>query len=434
MKVLVIGSGGREHALVWKLRQSPSVAQLYCAPGNAGIAGLATIVQLKATDIDGLLKFALDEKIDLTVVGPEQPLTEGLTDRFEARGLKVFGPSMEAARLEGSKIFAKDFMSRHGIPTANFRTFTSAARYDAERYINEIPAPIVIKADGLAAGKGVTVCETKDRAFEVLHSLMERKDLGESCASVVIEECLAGEEASVFVLTDGREYCVLPPAQDHKRILDNDMGKNTGGMGAYAPAGIITAGLLATIERTIIRPTLSGMEREGHPFRGCLYVGLMITQTGPKVIEYNCRFGDPETQVVLPLLEGDLALVFQEVASRKLRTQVSVADRTAACVVMASGGYPGKYESGKPIMGLGAASKEKNVIVFHAGTKTARDTVVTSGGRVLGVTAIAGGSDLAGAISRAYRAVGEITFDGAYYRSDIGKKGLRSARQEEKTG
>jgi phosphoribosylamine--glycine ligase len=432
MKVLVIGSGGREHAMVWKLRQSPAVTQLYCAPGNAGIATLATIVRLQAKDIDGLLKFALDEKIDLTVVGPEQPLTEGLTDRFEAEGLKVFGPSKAAARLEGSKIFAKDFMTRHSIPTASFRTFTASQKYDAERYLSEVPVPIVIKADGLAAGKGVTVCETKDRAFEVLRSLMERKDLGESCASVVIEECLVGEEASVFVLTDGADYRLLPPAQDHKRVLDNDMGKNTGGMGAYAPAKVITGELMATVEETIVRPTIRGMGREGHPFRGCLYVGLMLTETGPKVIEYNCRFGDPETQVVLPLLESDLAVLLREVAARKLQTEIQIADRTAACVVIASGGYPDKYESGKPIMGLGAVAMEKDVVVFHAGTKSTKEGVVTSGGRVLGVTATAPGADLAGAISLAYRAVGEITFDGAYYRSDIGKKGLRQAGPKEK--
>jgi len=430
MKVLVIGSGGREHALVWKLRQSPTVTKLYCAPGNAGIAGLATIVQIGATATDALLKFALDERIDLVVVGPEQPLTEGLTDRFEAEGLKVFGPSKAAARLEGSKIFAKDFMVRHGIPTATFRTFSASERYDAERYISEVPAPIVIKADGLAAGKGVTVCEDKDRAFEVLRSLMERKDLGESCASIVIEECLAGEEASVFVLTDGSRHLLLPPAQDHKRILDNDMGKNTGGMGAYAPAGIMTPGLLAEVEKTIVVPTLAGMRREGNPFRGCLYVGLMITETGPKVIEYNCRFGDPETQVVLPLIENDLAALFMEAASGDLRGGLTLADRTAVCVVIASGGYPDAYETGKEIMGLGAVAREKDVVVFHAGTKSAKNGVVTAGGRVLGVTATAKGGDLAGAISLAYRAVGEITFDGAYYRSDIGKKGLTSTTRE----
>jgi phosphoribosylamine--glycine ligase len=429
MKILVIGSGGREHALVWKLRQSPHVTQLFCAPGNAGIAAHATLVSIAANDIGGLLKFAIDEQIDLTVVGPEQPLTEGIVDRFEAEGRRILGPTMAAARIEGSKIFAKNFMQAHGIPTAAFRTFTAAERFDAERYLNEVPTPIVIKADGLAAGKGVTVCESKDRAIEVLDALMERKTFGESGSSIVIEECLEGEEASVLVLTDGRNFVALPAAQDHKRILDDDMGKNTGGMGAYAPAPVVTDALLETVSRTIITPTLDGMARGSHPFRGCLYVGLMITPTGPKVIEFNCRFGDPETQVVLPLLENDLALLFREIADGRLESALEVADRTAVCVVMASGGYPDEYETGKPVTGLDRVAKLEDVVVFHAGTKNAKEGIVTSGGRVLGVTATAGGADLEGAIDRAYRAVGEITFDGAYYRSDIGKKGLRRREQ-----
>ncbi len=432
MNILVIGSGGREHALVWKLRQSPFVTNLYCAPGNAGIAAQATIVPIAANDIGALLKFAIDEKIDLTVVGPEQPLTEGITDRFEAERLKVFGPSKAAARIEGSKIFAKNFMKQYSIPTADFRTFTAAERYDAERYLSEVPTPIVIKADGLAAGKGVTVCESRDRAIEVLDALMERKTFGESGSSVVIEECLAGEEASILVLTDGRNYRILPAAQDHKSILDNDMGKNTGGMGAYAPAPVVTPEILSTVEETIVRPTLEGMRREGHPFRGCLYVGLMMTQTGPKVIEYNCRFGDPETQVVLPLVENDLAVLFGEVAAGALESPLALADRTAVCVVIASGGYPDDYETGKPITGLERLSNDQNVVVFHAGTKAVKDGIVTSGGRVLGVTALGAGDDLEGAIGNAYRAVGEITFDGAYYRSDIGKKGLTRATQPDR--
>jgi phosphoribosylamine--glycine ligase len=432
MNVLVTGSGGREHALVWKLRQSPVVTRLFCAPGNAGIAAHATVAAIGANDIDGLLKFAIDTKIDLTVVGPEQPLAEGIVDRFQAEGLGIFGPSKAAARLEGSKIFAKHFMRKHGIPTADFRTFTAPERFDAERYLSEVPTPIVIKADGLAAGKGVTVCESRDRAIEVLDALMERKTFGESGASVVVEECLAGEEASVLVLTDGREYRILPAAQDHKRILDNDLGKNTGGMGAYAPAPVVTPGVLSEVEETIIRPTLAGMRSEGNPFSGCLYVGLMITPTGPKVIEYNCRFGDPETQAVLPLLDSDLALLMREIAAGSLQSPLEVADRTAVCVVLASRGYPDEYETGKPIMGLGGVSETAGVVVFHAGTKAVRGDVVTSGGRVLGVTAVAAGADLEGAIGNAYRAVSGITFDGAYYRSDIGRKGL--ARREPTEG
>ncbi|HLF15201.1 MAG TPA: phosphoribosylamine--glycine ligase [Bacteroidota bacterium] len=432
MNVLVIGSGGREHALVWKLRQSPVVTKLFCAPGNAGIAAQAAIVPIGAGDIGGLLKFAIDEKIDLVVVGPEQPLTEGIVDRFEAEGLKIFGPAKAAARIEGSKIFAKNFMQKYSIPTADFRTFSAAEKFDAGRYLSEVPTPIVIKADGLAAGKGVTVCESRDRAIEVLDALMERKTFGDSGSSVVIEECLAGEEASVLVLTDGGNYVTLPPAQDHKRILDNDMGKNTGGMGAYAPAPAVTPEILETVGRTIVRPTLDGMRREGHPFRGCLYVGLMITQTGPKVIEYNCRFGDPETQAILPLVQNDLAILFREIASGALESPLAIADRTAVCVVIASRGYPDDYETGKPIMGLERVTKEHDVVVFHAGTKSAKDGIVTSGGRVLGVTASSEGADLEGAIDKAYRAVGEITFDGAYYRSDIGKKGLLRGRQPDR--
>jgi phosphoribosylamine--glycine ligase len=432
MNVLVIGAGGREHALVWKLRQSPAVERLFCAPGNAGIASQATVVPIGANDIDGLLRFAIDSRIDLTVVGPEQPLTEGIADRFAEAGLKVFGPSKDAARLEGSKIFAKNFMRSHGIPTAEYRSFTLAERYDAERYLSEVPAPVVIKADGLAAGKGVTVCETRDRAMEVLVGMMDRKSLGESGTSVVIEECLTGEEASILVLTDGRNYRTLPAAQDHKRILDNDMGKNTGGMGAYAPAPVVTPEILATVEETIIRPTLEGMRKEGHPFSGCLYVGLMMTPTGPKVIEYNCRFGDPETQAVLPLVAGDIAPVLREIASGALESPLEIADRTSVCVVIASRGYPDKYETGKPIMGLKRAAEQPDTVVFHAGTKAVKDEVVTAGGRVLGVTALADGDDLEGAIAGAYRAVGEIAFDGAYYRSDIGRKGLAARRAEER--
>lgn len=433
MNVLIIGSGGREHALAWKIRQSPLVEKLYCAPGNAGIADHAEIIALRASDTDGLLKFAKDSRISLTIVGPEQPLTDGIADRFEDAGLSVFGPRRNAAELEGSKAFAKHFMKKYKIPTAEFRSFTSSERFDAERYINEIPVPIVIKADGLAAGKGVSVCETKDQALEILDALMGKKILGEAGTTIVIEEFLVGEEASVFALSDGKDFVTLPPAQDHKRILDNDQGKNTGGMGAYAPAPVVTDELLQRIRRDIIRPTLLGMARENRTYRGCLYVGLMITETGPKVIEYNCRFGDPETQVVLPLLNDDLVPFLMDSCTGKLtRTKISVGASSAVCVVIASRGYPDQYEVGKPIVGLDAVRADKGVIAFHAGTKQEKGLILTSGGRVLGITALGPAEDLERTIAHAYRAVEQITFDGAYYRSDIGKKGLERLKQTRK--
>ncbi len=424
MKILVIGSGGREHALVWKLLQSPRIAKVYCAPGNAGIAEIAETVPIRATDIEALLKFASGESIGLTVVGPEQPLIDGIADRFEAAGLKIFGPSRTAAELEGSKIFAKSFMRKYGIPTAEFRTFAADQRFDAERYINEVPVPIVVKADGLAAGKGVTICDSKERALETVELMMGRKMLGDAGANIVIEEYLVGEEASVFAITDGTEFVTLTPAQDHKRILDNDQGKNTGGMGAYAPAPVVSPDLLEQIRRSIIRPVLTGMRKEGRPYKGCLYVGLMITETGPKVVEFNCRFGDPETQVVLPLLDGDLAELLLGAVDGPLMKQPAAKPLTAVCVVIASRGYPDDYEVGKQIVGLDAAAMDREVMVFHSGTRRVRESLVTAGGRVLGVTAVGSERDLEGTIGRAYRAVEQITFDGAYYRSDIGKKGL----------
>jgi len=430
MKILVIGSGGREHALAWKIKQSPIVREIYCVPGNAGIAALAEIVPISANDIDGILEFAKKKSIDLTVVGPEQPLTDGIVDLFEAHGLKIFGPSKLAAELEGSKVFAKQFMRKHHIPTAEFRSFSAAERFDAERYVNEIPVPIVIKADGLAAGKGVSICDTKEQALEALDQMFAKKIFGDAGTNIVIEEFLAGEEASVFALTDGKEFVVLSSAQDHKRILDGDRGKNTGGMGAYAPAPIVTEEILQKVKRDIIRQTLLGMAKDGRPYKGCLYVGLMITETGPKVIEFNCRFGDPETQVVLPLLDEDLVRIMFEAASGKLSTTKAILkDTSSVCVVIASGGYPGNYETDKQIFGLEAAASEKDVVVFHAGTKYNKDIIVTSGGRVLGVTAIGEQLNLERTIDKAYRAVEKITFDGAYYRSDIGKKGVDRLKQ-----
>ena len=426
MNILVIGSGGREHAIVWKLRQSPQVNALYCAPGNAGIAQQARLVSLKPTDIQGLLRFVKENKIDLTIVGPEQPLVEGIVDEFERNGQKIFGPSKAAAMLEGSKAFAKAFMAKNGIPTARFRSFSVSELDQAEAFARELPVPVVVKADGLAAGKGVLICETHDAAVIAVCEMMLNKTFGPAGEKVVIEEYLEGEEASIFALTDGDRFAVLASAQDHKRILDGDKGKNTGGMGAYANAPIVTQDLLQQIESEIIAPSLKGMNDAGTPYRGCLYCGLIFTRSGPKVIEYNCRFGDPETQVVVPLIEGDLAEILLSIAERRLEpSTVKLHEASAVCVVMASRGYPDDYQTGKEIHGLEKVKLEDGMVVFHAGTRADGEKIMTSGGRVLGVTAVGYAHDLKGTIDSAYREVSSITFDGAYYRSDIGQKGLR---------
>ena len=425
MNILVVGAGGREHALVWKLKQSPRVRKIYCAPGNAGIGSIAELVAIKTSDARGLLGFAQRASIDLTVVGPEQPLTEGIVDLFMKHEMRIFGPTKTAASLEGSKTFAKQFMKKHNIPTAEWRSFDFSERYEARRYHAEQPVPIVIKADGLAAGKGAVVCETQDQAFAVLDMMMEKKIFGRAGERVVVEEFMVGEEATVFALTDGETFVTLPSAQDHKRILDGDQGKNTGGMGSYAPAPLITSDLMDRIERTIVKPTILGMSKEKRTYRGCLYCGLMITETGPKVVEFNCRFGDPEAQVVLPLLDFDLVGVMIAVCDGKLSPgRVRFHEASAVCIVVASGGYPDSYETRKPIFGLDSVVEEDGTVVFHGGTTVEKDTVVTSGGRVLGVTALGYKDDLEGAAAQAYRAVEKITFDGAYYRSDIGRKGI----------
>ena len=426
MNILVIGSGGREHALVWKLRQSPQVKKVFCAPGNAGIENLATCVPLNSTDIRGLLKFAKEKKIDLTVVGSEQPLVEGIVDAFEEHGFHIFGPSKAAAQLEGSKVFSKDFMSRHHIPTANYRSFTTPEIDEAKKYINAMEPPMVIKVDGLAAGKGVLICKSRQEAALALEDMMLHKTFGSAGNQIVIEEFLDGEEASLFVLTDGEQFAILASAQDHKRILDGDLGKNTGGMGAYAPAPVVTNEILQYVTQQIVVPTLSGMKQDGVPYRGCLYVGLMMTREGPKVLEYNCRFGDPETQVVVPLIDGDLAEIFLAIAQRRLdSSKVKLHSATAVCVVMASHGYPDEYKIGKQIFGLEHIKAEDGVVVFHAGTKKEGSAIVSSGGRVLGVMAIGFNNELEQTIQNTYHAVEKITFDGAYYRSDIGKKALK---------
>lgn len=422
MNVLVIGSGGREHAIVWKLKQSPKVKKIFCAPGNAGISGIAECVPIKTEDIESLAEFATSNNIHLTVVGNETPLVKGIVDVFEKRGLKIFGPSKAAAQVEGSKMFLKHFLKRHKIPTAEYRTFNQSEFEKAKRYVMDSFPPYVIKTDGLAAGKGVAICQTTDQAVAVLGEYFEEKVFGDAGNNIVIEEFMTGEEASVFAMCDGENYVILSPAQDHKQILDGDKGKNTGGMGAYAPAPIVTKEVLERVEKEIIRPTLAGMKREGYPYKGCLYVGLMITKEGPKVVEYNCRLGDPETQAVMPLIDSDVFDLFYScstgnVSSYKLRLK----NDSAVCVVMASKGYPDDYETGKAIEGLDEASKDANV--FHAGTKSENGKIVTAGGRVLGVTAT--GVGLKDTIEKAYNEVKLISFDGAYYRKDIGTKGLK---------
>ena len=426
MKVLVVGSGGREHALVWKLKQSPRVSRLMCAPGNAGIGELAELVPLKADDVDGLFEFAKKNRIDLTVVGPEVPLVNGIVDLFEKNGLRIFGPGKYAAQLEGSKAFAKRFLEKYHIPTASYRIFTRAESGASEKYVLSKRTPLVLKADGLAGGKGAVVCHTTGDALNMLRDCFGNKVFGDAGATVVVEEFMVGEEASVFALSDGTGYTLLRPAQDHKQILDGDRGKNTGGMGAYAPAPLMTPSLMKRVEEEIVVPTFEGMRSEGKPYKGCLYVGLMITSDGPKVVEFNCRFGDPEAQVVLPLIDGDLFELLLACATGTLQS-VNIRHHAAAavCVVMASRGYPDSYETGKRISGLESIRPDDGVVVFHAGTKKEGDAVVSSGGRVLGVTAISYEDDLEGTITNAYTALKKISFDGAYYRSDIGRKGLK---------
>lgn len=427
MNVLVVGSGGREHALVWKIKQSPLLQELFCTPGNPGIEAIARCSPVSSSDLHGLLRFAREKKIDLTVVGPEQPLAEGIVDLFEKHGRKIFGPTKRAAELEWSKAFAKDFMQRHRIPTARFQTFTARERLKAVEYLHATEYPVVLKADGLAAGKGVAICKELESALDSLHQIMDAKAFGASNDTVVIEEFMAGEEASVFAICDGRNYVTLAPAQDHKRVFDDDQGKNTGGMGAYAPAPVVTSEVLERVKRTIVEPTLVGMAEEGRTYRGCLYVGLMVTATGPKVVEYNSRFGDPESQAVLPLFKGDL-LALMDVASQGMidRNTLSsfLQQGSAVCVVLSSGGYPDKYQTGRRIRGLENLSDIEGVVAFHAGTTSDGGAVVTAGGRVLGVTAMSDSADLGRTITTAYEAVQRISFEGMHYRRDIGKKAL----------
>ncbi len=421
MKVLVVGGGGREHALVWKIAQSPSVRKVYCAPGNAGISQQAILVPIKANDLNGLLDFALKEKIDLTVVGPEEPLTRGIVDLFESKGLSIFGSSQKAAQIEGSKAFAKEMMRKFHIPTASYEIFSDP--HEAMDYIRKKGPPIVVKADGLAAGKGVIICKTVEQALQSIEMIMVKKIFGEAGHRVVIEEYLTGEEASYIAFTDGKAILPLASSQDHKPIFDEDQGPNTGGMGAYSPAPVVTKEVNEKIIEKILKPIIYGMAEEGRPYKGVIYAGLMISNGEPRVLEFNARFGDPETQPALVRMKGDMVPILKACINGTLsQCEIEWDPRASVCVVMASKGYPGEYEKGKIIEGLGEVAQMKDIFVFHAGTALKEGQMVTQGGRVLGVTGL--GKDIPEAIERTYQAVKKISWEGVHYRTDIGKKAL----------
>jgi len=421
MKVLVVGSGGREHALAWKISQSPHVEKVYAAPGNAGISQVAECVPVSTEMVISLRDIAEEKQVDLTIVGPEAPLAEGIVDIFRKKGLRIFGPDSEAAELESSKVFAKTLMRTHGIPTAEFKVFDAFEA--AKDHALHRPEPMVVKADGLAAGKGVIVCDTRDEAIKALELIMMEKAFGKAGDRVIIEDKLEGEEASILAITDGETILELPTSQDHKPAFDGDTGPNTGGMGAYSPAPVVDEDLASRIKSDVVVPTIHAMNTGGHPFAGVLYAGIMITEDGPKVLEYNVRLGDPETQPILMRLKSDIVPILSSVADGKLDAESwEWDDRPTVCVVMASGGYPGSYTKGIPITGLEDAGSLEDVQVFHAGTKFDDNTVVTAGGRVLGVTAL--GHDIAAATKRAYEAVDKISFDKAQYRTDIAAKAL----------
>jgi phosphoribosylamine--glycine ligase len=422
MKVLVIGSGGREHALIWKISQSPRVNRMYCAPGSAAIGELAECVAIGPEQIEKLADFAEKRQVDLTVIGPELPLTLGVADLFQKRGLRIFGPNRAAAQLEGSKAFAKTILRESGIPTASFGTFTDAKA--AKHYVAEQSTPCVIKADGLAAGKGVLICATRRDAESAIDEILVRKAFGKAGEKLVIEEFLDGEEASFMILTDGEHILPLASSQDHKRAFDRDQGPNTGGMGAYSPAPVVTPAVHNCILTDILNPLLAGLKKKGIAYRGVIYVGLMMTQTGPKVLEFNARFGDPECQPLMMRLKSDLVALLEATIEGKLdRIQPEWHEDAAVCVVLCAKGYPGPYDKGNEIRGLDRLTAWDKGFVFHAGTAKDNGRWVTSGGRVLGVTAR--GTDIANAVREVYRAVGEISWDGMHYRRDIARRALR---------
>lgn len=422
MNVLVIGSGGREHALVWKLRQSPLIKNIYCCPGNAGIAQDARCLPVKGSDFEGIIQIVREYNVDLTVVGPEVPLVDGLADRFKKMGFPIFGPVKAAAQLEGSKVFAKQIMSKYSIPTAPFRIFPDNSEKSishAKEYMRDNPLARVIKADGLCAGKGAIVCRSLEEAEDAVHRVAVQKEFGEAGNQFVIEELLSGQEVSVLVLSDGKSVVPLLPSQDHKQIFAGDKGPNTGGMGAYAPVPFISSENYSAIIDSICKPLINGLHQEGIEYNGVIYAGIMMTENGPSVLEFNCRFGDPETQPILFLLQSDLAEILNRCAHGELGNTALRWDSSAAvCVVMASGGYPGSYQTGKEITGLETAESLPDVKVYHAGTARKDGKCVTNGGRVLGVTAK--GKSLESAVDTAYTAVNKIKFENHYYRPDIG--------------
>ncbi|MCD6490034.1 MAG: phosphoribosylamine--glycine ligase [Thermodesulfobacterium sp.] len=423
MKILVLGGGGREHTICYVLSKSAKLEKLFCIPGNGGISEIADIIEnISVTDFENIARFCKENKIDLVLPGPEEPLVKGLRDSLEKEGIKVFGPDSVGALIEGSKSFAKEIMDKARVPTAKFEVFDEPSK--AKAYIEKKGAPIVVKADGLCAGKGVFVCETKEEAIRAVEKIMEEKIFGESGNKVVIEERLIGEEASYIVITDGYNFRALPTSQDHKRLLDNDEGPNTGGMGAYSPTPLIDSELRQKIEGKIIAPVLKTLEKEGHPYLGFLYAGLMIVNKEPYVLEFNCRLGDPEAQVILPRVENDFLEIIERALEGNLdKIELKKRKEAAVCVVMTSKGYPGKYEKGRKIEGLEKVSQMQDVIVFHAGTKKVNNEFYTNGGRVLGVTAL--DKDIPSAIEKAYKAVSLIHFEGAHYRKDIGKRAFK---------
>ena len=419
MRVLVIGGGGREHALVWKISQSQKVTDIYCAPGNAGTAEIAKNVPIAADQVDQLLAFAQENEIGLTIVGPEQPLVMGIVDQFQKKGLRIFGPTARAAELEGSKAFSKDIMKKYGLPTAEYETFTSHQL--AQRYFDKETGPIVVKASGLAAGKGVILCRNSEEGLNAVNTIMKDKSFGEAGEKVVIEEFLEGQEVSVLAFSDGNNFLLMDSAQDHKAALDGDKGPNTGGMGAYSPAPIFTNLLRQQVSDKIIHPLIRAMKSEGRPYKGILYVGLMLTKNGPKILEFNARFGDPETQPLLVRMESDIVPLFEACIDGTLdQFELHWKPELSICVVMAAKGYPGSYKKGKEISGLNEAAALPDVMVFHAGTKAEAGKVLSSGGRVLGVTAT--GSDISSASKKVYDAVAKIKWDGIHYRKDIGHR------------
>jgi len=424
MRILVIGSGGREHVLVWKIAQSKLADKVFCVPGNGGISDIAECVDIKIDDIPALLDFTKKEKIDLTVVGPEAPLALGIADEFTKYKLRIFGPDKSAAQLESSKVFAKELMAKYNIPTANFKIFNNIE--EATAYIDKIGAPCVVKADGLAAGKGVVVAKSVDEAKQAVYSMMQEKIFGQAGNKIIIEECLEGQEASILVLVDSKSVLPLASSQDHKRIFDGDLGPNTGGMGAYSPAPIVSEKIFREILDKIIHRVIDGLVKEGIYYKGVLYAGIMLTQQGPKTLEFNVRFGDPETQAILPRLKSDLVEVMLATSNERLShfTMLKWDNKACVCVVVSSKGYPGDYEKGKVISGLEQATKMEDVVVFHAGTKKFQGNYITNGGRVLGVTAL--GNTIKAAIDKTYKAVGKINFEGMHYRRDIGQKAVGS--------